>query len=79
MQRTTGLITAAAAVLLVACADVQDDAIERGVESPPATETTPGTEQQWADTLHQPVPPAPGVEEPSAGEPRTPAEPLQRR
>lgn len=76
MHRPTGFIAAAAAVFLVACTDIQDDAIERGVDSPPAMETAPGTDAQWQDTLHQPVPPAPGVENPGAGEPRTPAEPL---
>jgi hypothetical protein len=70
VSRIGGIVTAVGVLFLAGCTDIQDDAVERGAQSPAAELQDPAF-----DTLHAPVPPAPGVEEPSAGEPRTPATP----
>jgi hypothetical protein len=67
MRRFAAIGAVAAMVGLAACDDGRLDTIP-GVD--PATETAPAppADATW-DTLHPPVPPAPGVETPATGEP----------
>lgn len=60
MKKFTGLAAVAGLLAVAACDDGRQERIP-GVE--PGFEAQPA-DTVWADTLHPPVPPAPGVESP---------------
>jgi hypothetical protein len=70
MRKLTAIGAVAAIVAFSGCDDGRQDRIP-GAQ--PAREV-PEAETPW-DTLHPPVPPAPGVEAPATGSPPAPAAP----